>query len=248
MTYNRPNPTYFSLLTVVVSLLGITGCSVKGGYPIWNWHSLNTNAISEWHEDDDFMVTYHQQMENLDQLRNDAPNMSAQWHQEKADLLAKMYSGHKAPVMRREILRAAIAIPSSDVLPLLQDAVEDDDSNIRRMAYKEWGKRPGQVAMPVLLNGARSESDKNVRIEIIRALGRFKNQQVYDIVSESLKDRDPAVQLAATDAMKELTGLDYGDSPEPWIAHIEDRPVEIPEEKSLSWWQMINPLYHMGLW
>ena len=149
--------------------------------------------------------------------------------------------------MRREILRAAIAIPSADVLPILQSAVDDDDISIRRMAYKEWGKRPGQIAMPVLLKGARSESEKDVRIVIIRALGRFENQQVYDTVTEALNDRDPAVQLAATDSMKELTGLDYGDTPEPWIAHVENRPVELSEKKTASWLDLINPLYHLGL-
>ena len=232
---------------MAIMVLGATGCSVKGGYPVWNWHSLNTGAIEEWHEDDDFMVTYHQQMQTLEQLREDAPSMPASWHKQKADLLARMFEDHKAPVMRREILRAAIAIPSADVLPILQSAVDDDDISIRRMAYKEWGKRPGQVAMPVLLKGARSESEKDVRIVIIRALGRFKNQQVYDTVPEALNDRDPAVQLAATDSMKELTGLDYGDTPEPWIAHVENRPVELPEQKTASWLDLINPLYHLGL-
>ena len=86
-----------------------------------------------------------------------------------------------------------------------------------------------------------------MRIVIIRALGRFKNQQVYDTVTEALNDRDPAVQLAATDSMKELTGLDYGDTPEPWIAHVENRPVEVPEQKTATWLDLINPLYHLGL-
>ena len=35
-----------------IMVIGATGCSVKGGYPIWNWHSLNTGAIEEWHEDE----------------------------------------------------------------------------------------------------------------------------------------------------------------------------------------------------
>lgn len=233
------------MMSVIV--LGTTGCSVKGGYPVWNWHSLNTGAIEEWHEDDNFMLTYHEQMQSLEQLREDAPSMSETWHKQKADLLARMYADHKAPVMRREILRTAIAIPSADALPILQSAVDDDDASIRSMAYKEWGQRPGQVAMPVLLKGARSESEKDVRIVIIRALGRFKNQQVYDTVTEALKDRDPSVQLAATDSMKELTGLDYGNTPEPWIAHVENRPVVVPEQKTATWLDLINPLYHFGI-
>jgi hypothetical protein len=47
--------------------------------------------------------------------------------------------------------------------------------------------------------------------------------------------------------MKELTGLDYGDTPEPWIAHVENRPVEVPEQKTATWLDLINPLYHLGL-
>lgn len=114
--------------------------------------------------------------------------------------------------------------------------------DISRSGKLEAGQNEEVIA--VLLPRADSDDDRNVRIAAIEALGSFKDQRVLAGLIVALKERDFAIQAAAENSLRDLTGQSHNyDSDEwaKWLSATSDPfaaapAAPAPQSKHKSWW------------
>ena len=220
------------------SLLQSIGCQSR---PMVNWNWVNDRAWSEWRDDVRNMTTWHENEKFLENLRADADSLPISEQRRHAIALSEQIKEEQVPVVRRELVRtlAQFHVVESEVG--LKTAMQDSDPDIRLVACKAWGTRPSAVAKTVLLTAVRSDEDADVQAVALRTLGNFKGQDVFDELKKALESRDPAVQYAGIQGLRSLTGEDWGEDPETWIAGLEGKSPEIVHDGRESFIDALHP-------
>ncbi|MGY8732682.1 MAG: HEAT repeat domain-containing protein, partial [Pirellulales bacterium] len=141
---------------VIIALLCATGCQQLSPF---NWNVINpTTAYPEWHDDDKYMTTWHDKHRDLSDLRENAAGMSHNKQVLHATALSSQIKQEQVPVVRREMVRALMALPVVEAEPGLEVALTDEDADIRVIACQAWGKRQTDRAFKLLLETWRSDT------------------------------------------------------------------------------------------
>tara|TARA_B100000945_G_scaffold260446_1_gene218583 strand:+ start:2771 stop:3478 length:708 start_codon:yes stop_codon:yes gene_type:complete len=228
----------FFIVLLIGILIQSIGCKSR---PIVNWNWVNDRAWSEWRDDDRYMTTWHEKESFLEELREDADSLPILEQRRHATALSKQISQEQVPVVRRELVRTLAHFHIVESEAGLKTAMQDSDSDIRLVACKAWGTRPGDVAKTVLLTAVRSDEDTDVQSAALRVLGNFQGQDVFDELKKALKSRDPAVQYAGIQGLRIFTGEDWGEDPETWVAGLEGKSPEIIHDGSESLIDALHP-------
>jgi hypothetical protein len=76
-----------------------------------------------------------------------------------------------------------------------------------------------------MLQAVGNEAEfSDVRTEVAYALGQYPEDRVFQKLLESLDARELAVNVAAAESLKTLTGRDFGLDPGPWFRWYENAP------------------------
>ncbi len=68
------------------------------------------------------------------------------------------------------------------------------------------------------------DEDADVRIEIAIALGQYPTPAVFNALVASLSQRDLAVNIAAVDSLRMLTGQGFGIDEDAWLTYLASAP------------------------
>ena len=227
-----------SVVLLFGTIFQVVGCQSR---PIVNWNWVNDRAWAEWRDDDRYMTTWHEKEAYLEELRDQADSLPIAEQRQHATALSEQIKAEKIPVVRRELVRTLALFHVVESEPGLQTALEDSDPDIRIAACKAMGTRPGKVAKDALLKVIRSDEDGDVQSAGLRALGGFEGQDVYDELKNALVSRDPAIQYAGIQGLRRLTGQDWGEDPETWVAGLEGEAPEIVHDGSESFIDALHP-------
>ena len=77
-------------------------------------------------------------------------------------------------------------------------------------------ERNNPTAVGPLSQIVATDADLDVRLAAVDALGEMKSPAAIPGLAAALKDRDPAMQFAGVEAMKNVTGEDLGNDVEAW--------------------------------
>lgn len=106
-------------------------------------------------------------------------------------------------------------------VPLLVKALRDDpDAFVRREAARGLQRLHGEEAVPPLVKSVnvKTELDKDVRIAAAAALGQYPEPNVLDsLIAAVEEDPQLAVNAAALDSLKTLTGENFGLNRAAWV-------------------------------
>lgn len=130
------------------------------------------------------------------------------------------------PLVRQATLEATGAFATPLATRALVAGLQDTDAHVRQTCCTQLGRRSGQAIIGPLTAVARSDDDFDVRVAATRALGQTDSTG-KELVA-LLKDRDPAMQLAAVEAMRQLTGRDLGGDVAAYVALAEGRGPQAP--------------------
>jgi HEAT repeat protein len=113
---------------------------------------------------------------------------------------------------------------------VLEAGLSDDDDSVRVACCHELGNRAEATSIPKLTAVLRSDSSTDVRLAATTALGKMKSPEAIQALAVALEDRDPAMQYVAVEAMKSVTGKDYGPNVEAWrqVAAGTPPPEKVP--------------------
>ncbi|MCL6473800.1 MAG: HEAT repeat domain-containing protein [Firmicutes bacterium] len=158
-----------------------------------------------------------------------------------ADRMAPLSSAERAR-LARELLRspnplirlaAVEAIEDwkvREAFPLLETAMEDNYSSLRRRAMESLWRMDREKGMRLLLAGLKDD-DVDIRRAAISQL-RFANEKRFiPAVIPLLDDRDATVRFFALGVLRKLTGM-------PYFARISDPPAKRQEviRQWKQWW------------
>lgn len=104
---------------------------------------------------------------------------------------------------------------------LLPFVKEDIYTEFRGTILRALGNIGDPKPLPAILDLLTTEVDPAVRVEAAKALGRFKDQRAIPILLTMLKDETPAPRTAAANALKSITGQDFGTDVVKWHAWWE---------------------------
>lgn len=110
---------------------------------------------------------------------------------------------------------------------LLAQALDDDVSVVRREAARGLQRihNPEVIRRLIQAVDFEQEKDVEVRIEAAYALGQYADNRVFEALKKALRDRNLAVNFAAADSLRYLTGEEFG----PSIAEWERWGSEVPD-------------------
>jgi HEAT repeat protein len=152
----------------------------------------------------------------LRELAKTAGQKSAAEQEQVARDLAAEIRNESDPLMRRQILRAAAACQTPLGFAIVVGGTNDSDLEVRRVACHCLGTRGGPEAVQELVRVANSDTDADVRIAAIRALGETRDSKAMPVLAEALADLNPAVQHRARESLRSVSGRDYGENVEAW--------------------------------
>lgn len=135
------------------------------------------------------------------------------------------------------LVRAAIQESLGDLqVPLARDVLiaglNDEDLNVKLICCEKLGER-GEPENVAILSQLLSGSEVlDVKLAAADSLGKIQSPESVKALSLALKDRDPALQYAGVEALKQLSGQDLGNDVAVWQQFAEQG--QLPPEPEIS--------------
>ncbi len=143
--------------------------------------------------------------------------------------LAGQIRSEPDPIVRRAIQETIAEFDAPLAGTVLVAGLNDEDRDVRTACCRLLGKRKNAEAIPPLGRIVATESDAEVRMAAIHALGEFQTTASVQALAAAIKERDPALQYAGVQAMKRASGEDLGNDVEAWRQYAERvAPSESP--------------------
>ncbi len=216
---------FLPALLGILALFNVVGCSDG---PMFAIKQANPYYRAQWNEDAKKGIVSSKRQEEIRLLRSQLPSMPTEEQARFTALLAKVCDLETSPVLRREAVMALGNTPSPEVEAVLIRACSDKNDKVRMAACKALAGQKSSAASQMLATVAQSDKNESVRHAAIRALGAFQTDDAKATLRRMLDEKSPGIQLAASDALKSMTGKEFG-RVDNWKNFIDGQPVEEPQ-------------------
>jgi HEAT repeat protein len=131
--------------------------------------------------------------------------------------LAQQIRTEPDPIVRKTIQETIGEFKTPLANAVILAGLNDDDRDVRVTCCRLLGERNDPATIEPLGRLVAQDADLDVRLAAVDALGKMKSTATMPGLAAALKDRDPALQFAGVQAMKEATGKDdLGNDVEAW--------------------------------
>ncbi|MFG0261748.1 MAG: HEAT repeat domain-containing protein [Novipirellula sp. JB048] len=206
-------------------------CSLSGCQdgPLYALKTVNPwFVMKEWRDDEVYGVTDHERRKQLTQLAKSIgyypPDRQEYW----ADHLQQILENDDSAEMRRIAVLASGKIKSSRRLALIEQGLDDDSVKVRMEACRALGRVDDEQAARLLAAMVGKESNRDVRHAAIESLAQHDNAVAVNSLRLALSDRNPATQDLTLQSLRRVTGKDFGNDPEIWVAELEKHDLHEP--------------------
>ncbi|MEM7456994.1 MAG: HEAT repeat domain-containing protein [Planctomycetota bacterium] len=220
------NYSAFALLIVAIS-----GCA-EG--MLWRTGQYAPWVREQWAAEEQIADTLFERKRGMNEMVAGVQNGPADSQAPVASRLTEIVNRDPILLMRIHAtsLLGDLNCPTS--ISGLADASSDNDHRVRLEAVRSWSRMPGQVAVPRLQEMIGSDTNIDVRLAATTALGNFPGQQSVQALSLALEDRDPAMQLKATESLAMVTGEEFGPNVQAWQQYVNNTAPVVPMSSPVS--------------
>ena len=216
--------TVGSFLSASIVLLAVVGCQSQPRLAGMNpfYHPERTS-----------LETPAQRIVAIRAIAQRAPKAQAPEQQELVADLVKKLENESDPLVREAILESASAFSTPLALQAVVAGANDTDPYVRQACCRLLGRQAGPTSVETLTRVARSDEEFDVRVAAVQALGNTdaSGQTLVTV----LKDRDPAMQLAGVEAMRQMTGQDFGGDVAAYVALAKgETPKTTPDQPATA--------------
>ncbi len=212
-------------LAVCFCLILLSGCAQT-------FDSTTNFLSSPWKKKPEELLnvkTPDDRVKELKELAKAAKKKTPEEQQRSSDELAKEIQKESDPMLRRQILRTLAEFPTPVALNVLKAGLRDGDADVRVVACQSLGKRGGKEAVQELSGIVGSDTNLDVRIAAVRAMGQTKDATATSVLGDVLADPDPALQYRAKESLRLVSGRDYGDDVQAWRQYAKTGQSDAPE-------------------
>jgi HEAT repeat protein len=172
-------------------------------------------------------------LKELRELAKEAKKKTPDEQQRIVADLCKQIQTESEPQMRRQIFRTLAAYPQKEAGSAIIVGLTDGDMETRRLACTSLGKHGGKEAVGELTRVATSDTNPDVRMAAVRALGLTHDPAAMMPLTEALGEGDPAIQSLAHQSLMAVSGRDFGTDAKAWHDYATngktDAPVSVAE-------------------
>ncbi|QDT06740.1 HEAT repeat protein [Rubripirellula lacrimiformis] len=208
---------------ILVSTAAMVGC--QDG-PLYALKAANPYySMNEWKKDEEIGVTDHERREQLTLLADTIATMAPERQQVWSEHLKRMIENDQSPEMRRLAVLAAGNIKDGSALALVEKGLDDESMKVRMQACDSLGDLRSDQAARLLASTLGTETNLDVKHRAMESLAKHKGSIATDSLRLALSDRNPATRSLAMQSLRGVTGKNYGNDPDTWIAALDGKPA-----------------------
>lgn len=153
-----------------------------------------------------------------------------------ATLIEKYQRGKEPVAIRAVICRTLGDLGDPSARGVLLQAVHHQEAVIKIEACRALGKVGRSEDATVLAQIMTLDHLEDARIAAIEGLADLKSRdpRIYKVLLESMEHDDPAIRLAALNALQKLTGKDEGTEVAAWRRVVEPLMAEAPTDPTAA--------------
>lgn len=221
---------------VLLSLIALasSGCA-KGA--LWRLGYLSPQARQQWADEEKIAKTWPTIRSEMTALVDQAKVSSSADQQRVAARLSEMIQKDDRVLVRLHATELLGELDPATALSAVAAATQDRESDVRVAACRVYGKMKTDDALTQLNAVLQREQQPDVQIAAVRAIGQFKDPRAAQILQFALDSEQPALQLAAADSLKSITGQKFGNDIPKWQEYVASLG---PADTSLP----TNPVNH----
>ena len=178
--------------------------------------------------------TASMRMDAVREIAQQANGIDSPEQRELTDQLARQVQIEPDPLVREAIIDAMAEFGTPMAGQVLEAGLNDADSEVRRKCCIALGKRGDVESVDLLARVLATESDHQVRIAAVDALGMIKSADSIKALTTALEDRDPAMQYAGVRSLQMVTGRDYGGDVSAWLEYTRGGEGVAPQRNPTS--------------
>lgn len=132
--------------------------------------------------------------------------------------LARQVQTEQDPLVREAIMQSIARFRPALSTQVLTAGLSDSDAGVRMRCCQMLGERGEASSIGSLQQVMKNDNEFDVRVAATQALGQIKTPEATQALVAALEDRDPAMQFAGVQAMRNSTGRDLGNDVNAYLA------------------------------
>lgn len=195
---------FLALATVAAA----TGCQVTP----WPMRMFQTQEKTTYR-------TAQMRIDAVRDFRSKSTGVDTPEQREIVNQLARQIQVEPDPLVREAIVDTLAVFRTPLASQVLEAGLADEDAGVRLHCCQALGRTGDPAAVPKLARVINSEENIDVRVAAVQALGAINSPDAYTALAVAMEDRDPAMQFAAVNSMKAISGKDLGGDVSVWLQY-----------------------------
>ncbi len=217
------------VMAVCLCALGAGGCAEMKTGLVGELLSFRRNVPDKAN-----FQTPAERVEELKVLASQAPSKPPAEQEQVVASLAQSAPVESNAMIRAQIVHTLAVYPTVSAAVAIGSSLNDEDENVRLAACEALGSRPGEGTVQALAAALAGDADMDVRLAAARALGETHSTAAVGPLAAALADPDPAMQFRCVESLRQVTGKDFGNDVNLWLAYtrgekVEPKPISVVE-------------------
>jgi len=195
---------FTAVLLLLCMACGIYGCrNPQFGNSDW----LTPPWIrKEWEAEEKIADSLFARKAQMNQAVAAVAGGTVESQQQVANKLSEIILRDPVLLLRLHAIQLMTSLDCPKTVETLNIAASDPSSDIRIAAVEAFQRIPGQDSIYQLQEIIANDTDDDVRLAAVRALGNLPGQSSVRALGVALNDRNPALQISATESLMQATG------------------------------------------
>ena len=192
-----------SATLLAVFALSISGCA-EGKF--WRTGKYAPWVRKQWEAEEQIADTLFARKKRMTEAVASVAGGTVESQQQVANKLSEVILRDPILLMRLHALKLITSLDCPKTAETLSIAGSDPSADVRIATVKAFERIQSEESIYQLQEILANDTDDDVRIAATRALGSFQGQTSVRALSLALQDRNPALQISATESLMRATG------------------------------------------
>jgi len=191
------------MIAFVAITIGLLGCA-EGQF--WRTGKYAPWVRKKWEAEEQIADTLFARKRQMTEAVSSVAGGTVESQQQVANKLSEIILRDPILLLRLHAIKLITTLDCPKRAETLAIAANDPSSDIRIAAVKAFERIPGEDSIYHLQEILANDSDDDVRLAATRSLGNLPGQMSVRALGVALTDRNPALQVTATESLMQVTG------------------------------------------